>query len=141
MPKIADRLEDDEILLRRILDKDEQYKPESQSIFYGAFKPTSIDDEGISLTRAKSETHPEFLDDQEFGLQGRNPAGYYIAWFRLTDLVAENIVVQPSPEPSDPGHVHLPDLWYDNRRDTSAIELMRKMASLRFKVTGPFKQP
>jgi len=138
MPQGGDPLEAGEILLRRILNKDDLYIPGEEKPSYAAFKPNSWDTTGLSLSRAKSEQSPTFLDPVQFAMRGGNLAGYYVAWLRYSDLRVHEIEVVPKPESDDPGHCEIPALNYLSRKETAAIEMTRTLAALTFCVTGPY---
>ncbi|HUE69578.1 MAG TPA: hypothetical protein VMP01_01715 [Pirellulaceae bacterium] len=119
MAEHVDPIGDDELLYRRILAKDtnsfdptRDTRPSAK-----AFHPNSRDVTGISLSRARSEAHPEFLTAEQVAARGRNPAGYYVAVLRAGDLRAAGIRLEVRPEPEDLGHIELPDVNYAHRKD------------------------
>ena len=87
-----------------------------------AFQPRKKDDRGLSLSRRKSDAHPEFPDEWEFKARNRYPE----AKLRDTCGVCAVLVqaarklglrVEPDPivdddpgEVRDPSHVLLPDI-------------------------------
>lgn len=137
----VDPIADDELLYRRILAKDtnsfdptRDTRPSAK-----AFHPNSRDVTGISLSRARSDTHPEFLTAEQFAVRGRNPAGYYVAVLRAGDLRAAGIRLEGKPEPGDLGHIELPDITYDHRKDDQVKTWEETLANrLTIQVLGPF---
>ena len=102
-------VDDDEFVLRRIPIKLDWYDPDAKALKRLAFNPTKRDVTGLSVTRAKSNRHREFLTPAEDAAIGRNPSGYYVAVLRVGDLRKCGIEVVSSPElPQNPGHAVLP---------------------------------
>jgi hypothetical protein len=140
----ADRsthVNDDEFILRRIPRTTGWYDPQTDLVASQAFRPTKRDTTGLSVTRAKSDAHPEFRSAAEDAAAGGNPSGYYVAVVRVGDLRAYGIDVVSKPElPEHPGHAEIPLLTYATRKSDEATDAMSLLAGkLIIRVEGPFE--
>jgi hypothetical protein len=136
-------ISDDEHLLRRIprgAGGTDYYNPDRpQSLSPDAFKPhASHDMDGLSLSRAKSPEHPEFLLPEDLAALGQSPHGYFIAELVAGDLRRAGIEVVPDPLPSDPGHVLLPHVNSSNRKSNEVAEIKQRLKTLTREIHGPF---
>ena len=125
-------IDDDELLYRRVplpyFDESNDLKPTRL-----AFQPRRDDTTGLSVSRAKYKSIEQVAQNS----RGKQ---YYVAVLRAGDLRAHGIVVEPRPKPpDDPGHVELPGLTYDHRRDDAVEEWKVLLAEkLCLRVEGPF---
>lgn len=133
-------VEDDEFIFRRIPIRPGWYDPASGVLMRQAFNPRNDDTTGLSVTRAHSERHPDFLTPAQDAALGTNTSGYYVAVLGVGDLRKAGIEVVASPDlPQNPGHAHLPQLTYDSRRSDESIDTMERLStSLTLRVEGPF---
>lgn len=125
----TERVEDDELLYRRIPVSTDWYKNEDLSA--EAFNPRENETTGISLYRAKYKSI-------EAAAKGKSKKGYYIAVLRTRELRSNGFRVEPRPREDDPGHVELPDLTCDNRESDEALERKSRLTKLCERVDGPF---
>ena len=101
-----DAVQDDELVLRRVLNQtdiiDLSLPNPVQRI---AFRPTNQDDTGISLFRSLFATPSEIAD------RGTNPKGYYIVELPVNELMAIGLEIIPDPRDDQPkGHSLVPQL-------------------------------
>ena len=122
---------DDELLYRRIPESLNWYDPELNAPpSPHAFRPNSQHDlTGLSMWRAKYTTPEECARNDR-------SRRYYIAVLRTGDLRKHNIEVVARLSEDRPGHVELPSLRSDNRKQTEDIQL--RLAELCLEVMGPF---
>ena len=125
---------DDEILYRRVPVSMEWYDREKNPpLNYFAFCPTKNDKTRLSVYRGKYKTA------QQVAASLRPGARYYVAELRAGDLLSKKISVVPAPLPDDPGHAEIPDLTYQNKDTSRAIEIQKTLAEeLCLCVHGPF---
>lgn len=143
----------DELLMRRILDQPKQYdRRKPVPLQEGAFLPRKVDDTGLSLTRRRSEVHPEFLTPEEFKARCADPkiretAG--IVQLATGQVTALPTVVTPDPIPPNPaegvegdvGHVLLPEINYLDFAGPASTEETRKRVRLLAAELVPLAQP
>jgi hypothetical protein len=132
---------DEELLLRRIPAANNWFDPAiSTKPDPNAFKPHRENDgSGLSMSRAQSSLHPEFLTAERLALTGPSNKGYFVAVLLASDLRARGLDFEPDPLPGDPGHTLLPRLNSANRDDDETLEWMRVLAlELTIQVEGPF---
>jgi len=126
---------DDELLFRRIpLSQENCFSPaESDKPSKFAFRPRHYDSDGLSLTRAKYS-----IPEQEAGRAKKK--GCFIAVLRAGDLRQHGIAIEAKPLPDNIGHVVLPGIRYDNRREPE-VEAMQVLLAQKLcvEVLGPFK--
>jgi len=139
VPNGIESIADDEILYRRVpaAANPSRVDPSTRELNDQAFAPHGDDDTGISVWRSNFKTVEE-------AAKGRPGKSYYVAVLRTGDLRSCGIRVEPRPETPegyDPAHAELPDLRYDNRKDTSTLDLQRMLVELSQEVTGPFDTP
>lgn len=98
------------------------------------------DTTGLSVTRAGSKSHPEFLTPGEVAAMGSNSSGYYVAVLRVGDLRNHGIEVVAKPLlPENPGHAELPMLTYATRKTSDAKDAASLLSGkLTIRVEGPF---
>jgi hypothetical protein len=131
-------ISDDEFLFRRIPKSTGWYKPgQSPPVNMLAFNPTDDDKTGLSLERAKSDQHPEFMSVAEMVAQGRSPKGYVVAVLSMRTLRENGIRVVPRTECAGPGHVELPDLNAANRKSDQAMAMKRALSLAVIRVEDP----
>ncbi len=133
-PDGTEPVADDEILYRRIpvsqgwYDAQVDSKPSSE-----AFRPTKLDDTGLSLARGKYKS----IEAAARGQQGKL---YFVAVLRAGNLRAEGIPVEPKPAVGDPSHAEIPGLTYVDRKTDQSIEWKTLLArKLCLRVEGPFQ--
>ncbi len=132
-------VDDGELILRRIPINPGWYNPASGEISHLAFRPRRDDVTGLSVTRAKSDSHPEFLTPAQDAALGTNASGYYVAVLRVGDLRSHDINVVAKSEQRNSGHAELALLAYDARRSLIAIDATSLLAEkLTIRVEGPF---
>ncbi len=126
---------DDEILYRRIPAASGFYDPlVDPHVSPLAFRPTTSDSTGLSLSRAKYQT----LQAAGRGREGRR---YYVAVLRARDLRRAGMEIVPSPLENDPGHCEIADLTFANRRAMPLAEWQALLAEqLCLRIEGPFPQ-
>ena len=128
---------DDELLYRRVPKSTGWYDPaRSPLVDLFAFNPTDDDMTGLSMERANSETHPDFLTAADV-CKGRSPKGYVVAVLSVKTLREYGILIVPRTEGAGPGHVELPDLTYDNRRTDASMEMKRILSRCVVTVEDP----
>jgi hypothetical protein len=130
-------ISDDEVLYRRIPKSTGWFQHEqTPPVDPQAFRPTSADTTGLSLERARSSANPEFKSLNDVAV-GPSPHGYVVATLSVRDLRKNGVAIEPRTENAGPGHVELPHLRYDNRRDVKAKSLMNLLALLVLSVEEP----
>jgi len=136
---MSESIDDDEVLYRRIPASMNWYDPETDDLSADAFRPhRSLDTTGLSLTRAQSESHPEFLGIED-AARGRSPHGYFVAILRAGDLREKGIEIVSCPEPDNLGHVELPQMNAGARNSDRVLEWKEQLAKyLTREVCGPF---
>jgi hypothetical protein len=137
MPSSGDGFEpilDDEILYRRVpVSMDWYDREKNPPLNYFAFRPTRNDKTPLSVYRHKYKTA------QQVAASPRPGARYYVAELRAGDLRSKGINVVPAPRPGDPGHAEIPNLSYENKDTSRAIEIQKTLAEeLCLRVHGPF---
>ncbi|REK25883.1 MAG: hypothetical protein DWQ45_08040 [Planctomycetota bacterium] len=140
MPLDAAFVGDDEFIYRRIPVSTGWYDPAAaEPASPRAFQPHPENDpEGLSVSRAKSEEHPDFPSLGEASL-GPSRHGYFVAVLRVGDLRQRGIDVVADPLEENPGHALIPDLTSGNRNSAGTWELMSILADeLTLRVEGPF---
>jgi hypothetical protein len=113
-----------------------------------AFKPTHEDTTGISMSRMKSDIHPNFLDIDEFAARacrGKLPEKhFYVAIISAAQLMKAPLSLELKPDPiddvdaSDPGHILIPRLntgLAKGDRNSLTLTLAREHC---LRVVGPF---
>jgi hypothetical protein len=133
-------VDDEEFVLRRIPRSTGWYDPAADIVDPRAFRPPERDTTGLSVSRAKSDAHPDFRSAAEDAAAGGNASGYYVAVLRVGDLRAHGIDVVSKPElPENPGHAEIPMLTYATRKSDEATDAISLMAGkLIIRVEGPF---
>ena len=139
MPDGTEAIEDNEILYRRIPVSQEWYRPaQDPPLSKRAFRPRPEDIEGLSLSRAK------YNNIEQYGRE-RNGRKYYVACLRAGDLREKGIRVVPDPIidraqlEDDIGHVLIPALDYDSRKNGSSEDIQIALATeLYLSIEGPF---
>jgi hypothetical protein len=136
----APPIQDGEILHRRVPVSTNWYDPsEGHGLSSVAFRPhPNSDVTGLSMSRARSEMHPDFLSCEECAALGPSARGYFVAKLLVSELRAAGISVEPRPLSDDPGHCELPQLRSDNRKSDEALEMQEALAATTFEVVGPF---
>jgi hypothetical protein len=119
MEKGAENVSDDELLYRRI--PLVWFDVATGLIADDAFKPTPEDKTGLSLYRAKH------IDPKT--LVGRSKSGkpFYVAGILAKDLREHGLDVRVN-DPSEPVHVELPHIRYDNKKDDNVRSHIRWLA-------------
>jgi hypothetical protein len=106
--------------MRRILKRKTDYRASfTPPIQEKAFWPGPGDNEGLSLSRKKSEAHPDFLDEWQFKAgctikddNLRETCG--VCAFFVEAARQMGLEVRPDPiVPGNPGHVILPQITYE----------------------------
>ena len=131
-------LDDNETIFRRIPVSMGWYDTEQKEVKPDAFKPTKHDITGLSVSRIHSETHPDFLNLQQFA-QGSSRQGYYVVQLSVKILRKKGVDIVAKPLHGNPGHAEWPQLTYENRKENCSQELMLLLAhELAERVLGPF---
>jgi len=125
---------DNELLYRRIPASAGWYSEGVLSPM--AFRPHREHDiEGISLWRAKYAS----IEEAARGQPGKE---YYVAVLRAGNLKAHGIEVTATRERGEPGHISVPGLNSQNRREPASLDLQGLLAGrLTLRVEGPFRTP
>lgn len=112
----------DEYILRRILNREDYYKPDLPiPVQRVAVGPSSKDENGISVYREK------FVTAQQVAEAGEYESGYYVARFRAQDAMDLGFTITPDPvEDELPGHSLIPQLGGCAKRDD--VNKYREMA-------------
>lgn len=129
---------DDELLFHRVSVNSKQYDPDSKALSPKAFQVYERDKTGLSITRGRSERHPDFLTAEDEASRGPSSGGYYVAVLRAGDLRAAGIDIVAVPENDNPGHAELPQMRAENRRSNETKEMMQLLVRLCLRVEGPF---
>ena len=129
----SEPIADHEILYRRIPAASGFYDPlVDPSPSPLAFRPTTYDTTGLSLSRAK------YTDLDQAG-RGREGKRYYVAVLRAGELRRLGIEVVPKPLESDPGHCEIAELTFANRKAMPFAEWQALLAEqLCLRIEGPF---
>lgn len=133
----TERLDDDELIYRRVLVSHDLFNSETGKLSPEAFRPFKYDETGISVDRAKYRTVRE-------AAEGRNPQGYFVAVLRVGDIRRAGLEVVPRPMAGNPGHAEIPALNYADRRTVETQQRKLLLArKLTLRVEGPFmpKEP
>ena len=117
-PTHESHIGDDELLMRRMLYKNKQYDPHSMPpILAGAFQPRRCDHDGLSLSRRRTEAHPDFLTAEQMksacavqSSRDRRECGVCAVIVESVREIGMTIVL--SRTDNDPGHVHLDQIKY-----------------------------
>lgn len=97
-----------------------------------AFRPTTQDLTGLSLSRAKYAT-------AEQAGRGREGKRYYVAVLRAGELKRLGMNIVPRPLDDDPGHCEIAELTYANRKAMPYAERQALLAEqLCLRIEGPF---
>lgn len=139
MPDGTEAIEDDEILYRRIPVSQNLYNPDQDPpLSPVAFGPRKYDVDGISLSRGK------YRNVEDVGRE-RDGRKYYVAVMRAGDVASRGIEAVPDPIKDhadlddDPGHVIVPKMNYQNRKEDFCREWKNMLATeLCLRVEGPF---
>jgi hypothetical protein len=130
-----DPIADDEIVFRRIPKSMGWCDEKTRVLSPEAFGPHKTrDTTGISVAREKYKS-------AELAARGQPGKSYYIAVLRVGDLRQHGLIIEPRPEPDDPGHAELPQLNAANYKDATTLERKRVLVSLCQEVLGPFDTP
>jgi len=131
-------ISDDEMLYRRIPKSMNWYHPgEFPEVDDEAFRPNKVNDAtGLSVQRARSDSHPEFMSVEE-AASGRSASGYVVALLRVAVLRQRGIEIEPRPIEANPGHAEIPRLNTANRNSDDAAALMRLLAASVDRVEDP----
>jgi len=131
----TERLDDDELIYRRVLVSHDLFNPETGELSPEAFRPLRHDETGISVDRAKYRTVRE-------AAEGRNRKGYVVAVLRVGDIRRAGLDVVRRPMASNPGHAEIPALNYADRKTDEAEQWKVLLArKLTLRVEGPFMPP
>lgn len=110
-----------------------------------AFRPTTEDSKGISLSRMQSAEHPEFLTLEAFATNayaGKSPDKYgYVAVLSAAELLDSNglaLELIPDPTNGDPGHTLLPFLHTDLDKQVRNDLMFALAREHCLRVVGPF---
>lgn len=79
------------------------------------------DADGISLTRAA-------ITKPEDAAKGPSKNGYAVVWLTAREIKDLGLTIVASPTAEDPGHCHVPEMTYDNRKTEIVIGAMFKMS-------------
>lgn len=130
-------VEDDERIFRRI--PFHYYDVQNNEFDNEAFKPRKDDITGISVDRARSQQHTEFKTIEEAARSPSQKKQYYVAVFSVLDLSEAGLDVVSEHSDDHPGHAVIPNLKYQDRNTTEAINWMQLLATeLCLEVAGPF---
>ena len=134
MPDGTEPVDEDEPIYRRVPAKSGYYKPgPTPRLSPKAYKPLSMDTDGLSLTRARLVTGPA-----EAGAMGYQGKDYYVLELLASDIQSCGLTIQPNPQPDDKSHAIIPELNI-NRPDHAEVEgLTIKLQGKPYKVHGPF---
>ncbi|MBI1826614.1 MAG: hypothetical protein HYR83_09540 [Planctomycetes bacterium] len=97
-----------------------------------AFRPKVRDKTGLSLFRAN------FVTPEKLAQNDRN-ARFYVAILCERELRELGLEIIPKPNPTGPpGHCEIPELRYENRRETRSEEFQVALATmLCVEILGP----
>jgi hypothetical protein len=123
---------DDEFLYRRIPVSQPWYDATTGMVDADAFRPTALDQTGLSLGRAK------YLSPEGEAAKGRDGKEFRVAVLRAADLIRAGINLAPRPLVGDPGHLEIPTLTYGNRKSESSRGVCLVLAKAVHHVEGPF---
>ena len=141
MSDAPDEILDDEWIMRRIPANPDLlfYEPKS-GLRSDAFKPhRTRDEDGLSVSRMRSDSHPGFLTPEIAAESGQSKAGYYFAIVLVQALREEGLEVVAAPTPEDPGHALIVSLRSNNRKTPEVAQWMQILAErLTIRVEGPF---
>jgi hypothetical protein len=133
--------DDDESVFRRVSRKSGHVDTDG-SISPVAFRPHPLHDHrGLSLSRCRSDRHPEFLTKEEFANTGSNASGYYLAEFNVGVLRAHGLRVIADPiRPDNLGHVLLPELNSSNESNKQRMKELQLLLATRLVkgIYGPY---
>ncbi|HEY5315327.1 MAG TPA: hypothetical protein VIK18_22540 [Pirellulales bacterium] len=135
---------DDEFVYRRVPVSANRYDPSRRDLSPDAFDPhKKSDPDGLSVVRARSEGHPDFLTPEQTAAAGPSAKGYYIAVLRVGDLRQNGIDVVPDPIVEHgkecPAHALIPCINASNRGTQFALDIMVLLAHKHtVEVLGPF---
>lgn len=132
----SDPVSDREDLLRWLLNRKQHFRANhTPPILEEAFQPRKTDDKGLSLSRRKSDLHPDFPDEWEFKARNRHPDQNLKDTCGVCAILvqaAREIGLRVDPDPIidestgaviDPSHVLLPDINFgDFEGDNSTLE-------------------
>lgn len=131
MPLSPGEVDDDEWLLRRIR-QDCGPVEGQQQLSYLAFRPHERDLGGLSLYREA------MVSPAELAAWGKSGKQYFVGRIRARVVRAMGMTVMATEDPSGkPGHVEIPELNADNRKEQPQEEWQFKLATL-CEVEGPF---
>ena len=93
------RVDDDEVIYRRVTLKSGWVDPHgTPRVLADAFLPHKTEDtDGLSVSRAKTPLHPEFLSAAELAGLGPTTKGYYVLELRARDFRAIGLLHPVSP--------------------------------------------
>lgn len=111
-------LDDGERLYRRVPNKPD-FIDDRQVVLPNAFRPTSMDTDGLSLFRAAFYSGPRDI------VQGARGKSYWVLEFRAADLRAIGLELRVDPRPDPPGHVLIANIRQDNFKDARTLELVK----------------
>jgi len=127
----VNRLEEEHIL-RRVLVSRNWYDPNTGRVSPNAFRAEKHDTDGISVSLRRLRSA------KQEGESGRNPAGYHVAELPTSAVLTNSMTIEPSPVPENPGHAHIPELNYENRKEDISYERRQALADAVTGVHGPF---
>ncbi len=120
-----EELRPDEYLMRRILPRKLHFRQAfTPPIQEAAFWPGPNDDEGLSLSRRRSEAFPHFLDEWQFKAACTHPDPNLrdrcgVCAILVEAAISIGLEVRTDPIlPDDPGHVTLPQINYREFQDS-----------------------
>ena len=139
MADSSDEILDSELIMRRVPVKASWYDP-SRGLMAEAFKPHKTDDkDGLSISRMRSELHPEFLTPKSVAQTGRSTAGYFVASVSVRELRIAGMQIVADATQDDPGHALITSLRTSNRNSDEVAEWTQMLAErLTIRVEGPF---
>ena len=133
-----------ELLYRKVRVSAGWWNPAAGRLSPKAVRPDKRDVDGLSVDRARSDRHPDFRTARQAGA-GPQADGYYVAVFRVSDLIDAGLTVVADPltaaDPGgpNPGHALIPELNAEDRRSERVAELIRVLTNeLLLRVEGPF---
>lgn len=122
----------DEWLMRRFLNFKSHFKSKlSPPLQEGAFHPGKNDNDGLSMSRRKSETFPNFLNEHQLKIACTHPDPKIreecgVCAFLVEFASGIGLQIDIAPEDHDLGHIMLPQIKYDLMFGENASEETRR---------------